>query len=81
MPFDRNAAVASAIAESRLRRLPGEVAAALTDDAVFLEALAGGLVLRQGHAASAGLLVTGLIRVFHAAARGRPTPRDDEERP
>jgi len=67
----QRAAVANALSQSRLARLPADVTAALIEEALLVDVPAGGVPIRQGHDAWAGLLVSGLLRAFHTTVDGR----------
>ena len=71
MHAGNQAAITNALSESRLARLPANVRTALIEEAVLLDVPAGGVPIRQGHDATAGLLVRGLLRVFHTTVDGR----------
>ncbi|HYL02715.1 MAG TPA: Crp/Fnr family transcriptional regulator [Steroidobacteraceae bacterium] len=67
----QTATVANALSQSRLARLPADVAATLIADALLLDVPAGTVPIRQGCDATAGLMVSGLLRVFHTTVDGR----------
>ena len=64
-------AVIEAVRQSPLAKLPAEVLAALTADALVLEVPAGAVPQRAGGNLTVGMMVSGLMRVFHVTADGR----------
>lgn len=65
------AAVANALSQSRLARLPADVTSTLIEEAPLVDVPAGGVPIRPGHDAWAGLVVSGPLPAFHTTVDGR----------